>query len=93
MDCGVPLVLVPWMGVTSTTVLEIERHVAPHGELGAMRYMGLRVAAMEPPRNRFLRRSSSSRFHRFHGIVSAMAAHSSVTTNTTGWFTKSCMAH
>lgn len=55
--------------------------------------MGLRVAAMEPPRNRFLRRSSSSRFHRFHGIVSAMAAHSSVTTNTAGWFTKSCMAH
>ena len=47
--------------------------------------MGLRDAAKERPRNRFLRRSSISRFHRFHGIVSAMAAHSSATTNTTGW--------
>lgn len=38
LDCGVPLVLVPCMGVTShlhTSVPEIERHVAPHGELGA----------------------------------------------------------
>ena len=38
LDCGVPLVLVPCMGVTShlhTTVPEIDRHVAPHGELGA----------------------------------------------------------
>ena len=37
LDCGVPLVL-PCMGVTShlqTTVPEIDRHVAPHGELGA----------------------------------------------------------
>ncbi len=55
--------------------------------------MGLRDAAKECPRNRFLRRSSISRFHRFHGIVSAMAAHSSATTNTTGWFKTSCMAH
>ena len=38
LDCGVPLVLVPCMGVTShllTSVPEIDRHVAPHGELGA----------------------------------------------------------
>lgn len=38
LDCGAPLVLVPCMGVTShllTTVPEIERHVAPHGALGA----------------------------------------------------------
>ena len=38
LDCGVPLVLVPCMGVTShllTSVPEIERHVAPHGQLGA----------------------------------------------------------
>ena len=36
-DSGVPLVLVPCMGVTShlhTTVPEIERHVEPHGEIG-----------------------------------------------------------
>ena len=38
LDCGVPLVLVPCMGVTShllTSVPEIERHVEPHGRLGA----------------------------------------------------------
>ncbi len=38
LDCGVPLVLVPCRGVTShlhTTVPEIERHVEPHGALGA----------------------------------------------------------
>ena len=38
LDCGVPLVLIPCMGVTShllTSVPEIERHIAPHGELGA----------------------------------------------------------
>ena len=38
LDCGVPLVLVPCRGVTShlhTSVPEIDRHVAPHGELGA----------------------------------------------------------
>lgn len=38
LDCGVPLVLVPCLGVTShllTSVPEIERHVAPHGALGA----------------------------------------------------------
>jgi len=37
-DCGVPLVLVPAMGVTShliSNVPEIERHVEPHGEIGA----------------------------------------------------------
>lgn len=37
-DSGVPLVLVPAMGVTShlhSTVPEIERHVEPHGEIGA----------------------------------------------------------
>ena len=48
-DCGVPLVLVPCMGVTShlqTTVPEIDRHVAPHGELGAFlasRYKEMRA--------------------------------------------------
>ena len=39
LDCGVPLVLVPCMGVTShlhTSVPEIDRHVAPHGELGGL---------------------------------------------------------
>ena len=38
LDCGVPLVLIPCMGVTShlrTSVPEIERHVEPHGALGA----------------------------------------------------------
>ena len=38
LDCGVPLVLVPCMGVAShlhTSVPEIDRYVAPHGELGA----------------------------------------------------------
>lgn len=38
LDCGVPLVLIPCMGVTShlhTTVPEIERYVEPHGEIGA----------------------------------------------------------
>jgi inosine-uridine nucleoside N-ribohydrolase len=37
-DCGVPVVLVPAMGVTShlhSTVPEIERHVEPHGSIGA----------------------------------------------------------
>lgn len=37
-DCGVPLVLVPCKGVTShlhSSVPEIERHVEPHGEIGA----------------------------------------------------------
>ena len=49
LDCGVPLVLVPCMGVTShlhTTVPEIDRHVAPHGELGAFlasRYKEMRA--------------------------------------------------
>jgi inosine-uridine nucleoside N-ribohydrolase len=46
LDSGVPLVLVPCMGVTShllSTVPEIERHVEVHGEIGrflAMRYKG-----------------------------------------------------
>lgn len=38
LDCGVPLVLVPCMGVTShlhSTVPEIEAHVKPHGRIGA----------------------------------------------------------
>ncbi len=38
LDCGVPLVLVPCMGVTThlqTTMPEIERYVEPHGEVGA----------------------------------------------------------
>jgi len=38
LDSGVPLVLVPCLGVTSrlhTTVPEIERHVEPHGGIGA----------------------------------------------------------
>lgn len=37
-DCGVPVVLVPAMGVTShltSTVPEIELHVEPHGAIGA----------------------------------------------------------
>ncbi|MEM8664083.1 MAG: nucleoside hydrolase, partial [Pseudomonadota bacterium] len=37
-DCGVPVVLVPAMGVTShliSTVPEIEAHVEPHGAIGA----------------------------------------------------------
>jgi inosine-uridine nucleoside N-ribohydrolase len=37
-DCGVPVVLVPAMGVTShlhSTVPEIERHVEPQGDIGA----------------------------------------------------------
>ena len=37
-DCGVPVVLVPAMGVTShliSNVLEIEKHVEPCGEIGA----------------------------------------------------------
>lgn len=37
-DCGVPLVHIPCLGVTShlhTTVPEIERYVEPHGEVGA----------------------------------------------------------
>ncbi len=37
-DCGVPVVLVPAMGVTShlhSTVPEIERHVEPKGSIGA----------------------------------------------------------
>ncbi len=37
-DCGVPVVMVPCMGVTShlhSTVPEIERYVRPHGEIGA----------------------------------------------------------
>ena len=43
-DCGVPLVVVPCMGVVShlhSTVPEIERYVEPHGEIGqflAMRF-------------------------------------------------------
>lgn len=47
-DCGVPLVLVPCMGVTThlhTTVPEIERYVEPHGEIGAFlasRFKGYR---------------------------------------------------
>ncbi len=42
-DSGVPLVLVPCMGVTShlaSTVPEIERHVEPHGEIG--RFLSMR---------------------------------------------------
>jgi inosine-uridine nucleoside N-ribohydrolase len=45
-DSGVPLVLVPCMGVTShlhSTVPEIERYVEPHGEIGrflAARFKG-----------------------------------------------------
>lgn len=38
LDCGVPLVLVPCMGVAShlhSTVPEIEAHVQPHGRIGA----------------------------------------------------------
>lgn len=38
LDSGVPLVLVPCMGVTSrlhSTVPEIERYVEPHGSIGA----------------------------------------------------------
>jgi inosine-uridine nucleoside N-ribohydrolase len=38
LDCGVPLVLIPCMGVTShlhSTVAEIERYVAPCGAIGA----------------------------------------------------------
>ncbi len=37
LGSGVPLVLVPCMGVTShlsTTLAELERHVAPHGDIG-----------------------------------------------------------
>lgn len=37
-DCGVPVVLVPAMGVTShlhSTVPEIERHIEPKGDIGA----------------------------------------------------------
>lgn len=37
-DCGVPVVMVPCMGVTShlhSTVPEIEAHVEPHGAIGA----------------------------------------------------------
>ena len=42
-DSGVPLVLVPCMGVTShlhSTVPEIERHIEPHGEIG--RFLSMR---------------------------------------------------
>ncbi len=42
-DSGVPLVLVPCMGVTShlhSTVPEIERYVEPHGEIG--RFLAMR---------------------------------------------------
>ena len=38
LDSGVPLVLVPCRGVTThlrSTVPEIERHVEPHGRIGA----------------------------------------------------------
>lgn len=37
-DCGVPVILIPAMGVTShltSTVPEIEKYVEPHGEIGA----------------------------------------------------------
>lgn len=37
-DCGVPLVLIPCMGVIShlhSSVPEIDAHVAPHGQIGA----------------------------------------------------------
>lgn len=43
LDSGVPLVLVPCMGVTShlhSTVPEIERYVEPHGEIG--RFLSMR---------------------------------------------------
>ncbi len=47
-DSGVPLVILPCMGVVShlhSTVPEIERYVEPHGEIGkflAMRFKGIR---------------------------------------------------
>ena len=53
LDCGVPLVLVPCMGVTShlhTSVPEIDRHVAPHGELGAFLASRLQGDARRPLR-------------------------------------------
>lgn len=47
-DSGVPLVLVPCMGVVShlhSTVPEIERHVEPHGEIG--RFLATRFKEYE----------------------------------------------
>lgn len=51
LDCGVPLVLVPCLGVTShltSTVPEIEAHVEPHGRVGAFLAQRFKEYADDP---------------------------------------------